>query len=350
MPRFSHVELLEFGEQLLSSAGFPKTDSHLVASMLVKADLHGYAGHGISRIPSYVSRMRAGLIRLNERPRVLREGKSTAVIDGNHYIGQVIAHEGMNLAISKAKEHGVGMVCLYRAGHVGRLADYVELAAEQAMIGMAAVSVGSGNITPYGGMEPVCGTNPMAFAIPGKKGQHIIFDFATAAISMGELHKKVSRGEAIAEGVMLDGYGKPTTDFNEFLGPPRGVILPFGGYKGSGLNLVTEILGGILSGTGLGREWWDKGGAAINGVLFQAFCVEEFQPLDVFLDRVDELVAFVKSRKPAPGFKEVLLPGEMSRKRVELNLKEGIELEDVAWTKLTQCASDLGVKNIPKPL
>lgn len=350
MPRFSHDELLEFSEQLLSSAGIPERDSHLVAKMLVKADLHGYPGHGISRIPSYVSRIRADLIRVRERPRIVRQGKTTAVIDGNHYIGQVIAHEGMNLTIRKAKEHGVGMVCLYRAGHVGRLADYVELAAEHAMIGMAAVSVGSGNIAPYGAMEPVSGTNPMAFAIPGKKGQHVIFDFATAAISMGELQKMVSRGEAIAEGVMLDGYGKPTTDFNEFIGPPRGVIRPFGGYKGSGLNLVTEILGGILSGTGLGREWWDRGGAAINGVLFQAFCVEEFQPLEVFLDRVEELVGFVKSRKPAPGFNEVLLPGEMSRKRVELHLKEGIEFEEAAWTKLTQCASDLGVKYSPKPL
>ena len=350
MPRFSHDELLEFGEQLLSSAGIPRGDSHLVGRLLVKADLHGYPGHGISRIPSYVSRIRAGLIRIRERPRVLREGKTTAVIDGNHYIGQVIAHEGMNLTIRKAKEHGVGMVCLYRAGHVGRLADYVELAAEQGMIGMAAVSVGSGNIAPYGGMEPVAGTNPMAYAFPGRNGRHVIFDFATAAMSMGELQKKVSRGEAIAEGVMLDGHGKPTTDFSEFIGPPRGVINPFGGYKGSGLNLVTEILGGILSGTGLGREWWDRGGAAINGVMLQAFCVEEFQPLDVFLDKVDELVAFVKSRKPAPGFKEVLFPGEMSRRRAERHLKDGIEFGEAAWTILIQCASDLGVEYSPKPL
>ncbi|MGH7772207.1 MAG: Ldh family oxidoreductase, partial [Candidatus Binatia bacterium] len=302
MPKFSHDELLTFAEKLLSSAGVPPEDSQLVSRLLLKADLHGYAGHGISRIPSYVSRIREGLTRLQERPKLVREGKTTAVIDGNHYIGQVAAYEGMNLAITKAKEHGVGIVCIFRSAHVGRLADYVEMAAENRMVGMATVSVGSGNIPPYGAMEPVTGTNPIAFGIPGKNGQHIIVDFATAAMSMGELQRKVAKGEVIAEGIMLDGHGHPTTDFKAFIGPPRGVILPFGGYKGSGLSLVTEILGGILSGNGMGREWWKKGGPAINGVFLQALSVEELQPLDVFLEKVDELVAFTKSRKPAPGF------------------------------------------------
>ncbi len=339
-----------FAEKLLSSAGVPPEDSQLVARLLLKADLHGYAGHGISRIPSYVSRIRAGLTRLQERPKLIREGKTTAVIDGNHYIGQVAAYEGMNLAITKAKEHGVGIVCVFRSAHVGRLADYVELAAENRMIGMAAVSVGSGNIPPYGAMEPVTGTNPMAYGIPAKNGRHITLDFATAAISMGELQRKVAKGEVIAEGIMLDGHGRPTTDFNAFKGPPRGVILPFGSYKGSGLNLITEILGGLLTGNGLGREWWNKGGPAINGVFLQAFCVEEFQPLESFYEKVDELTAFAKSRKPAPGFEEILLPGERSRRKAEKHLKEGVEIDDAAWSQLMQCASELKVKDPPRPL
>ncbi len=350
MAKFNYSELLEFGEQLLSAAGVPQKDSHLVVELLLKADLQGYPGHGITRIPSYLSRIKTGLIQLKERHRIIREGKTTAVIDGNHYVGQVVAYEGMNLAITKAKEHGVGMVCLYQSAHVGRLADYMELAAERGMIGMAAVSVGAGNIAPHGAMQPVTGTNPMAFGIPAANSQHIIFDFATAATSMGELHKKVSRGETIPKGLMLDGYGKPTAEYSAFIGPPRGSILPFGGYKGSGLNLITEILGGILSGTGLGREWWDKGGAATNGVFLLAFDVEEFQPLDEFCKKVDELVTFTKSRKPAPGFEEILLPGEMSRRRAELRLKEGIELDETDWAELIQCGSDLGVKYSPKPL
>ncbi len=348
MPRFKHDALLEISEQLLASGGVPAGDLPLVARLLLKADLRGYPGHGISRIPSYVSWIQDGKTKLSARPKIVREGKTTAMIDGNHYIGQVVAYEGMKLAVTKAKEHGVGIVCLSRAGHVGRLADYVELAAEQGMIGMGAISVGTGNTALYGGMERVTGTNPMAFGIPGKNGQHIILDFATSATSMGELHKRLARKETIPEGMMLDGHGNPTTDFKAFQGPPRGVFLPFGGYKGSGLNLITEILGGILSGNGLGREWWNKGAHAVNGVFLQAFAVEEFQSLDHFLEKVDELASFAKSTKPAPGFKEILLPGEMARRMEAKQLKEGVEIDEATWTRLRQLAAEFDIKDLPE--
>ncbi len=350
VPKFQHASLLEFGERLLRTGGVPQSDSNLLATLLVKADLRGYSGHGICRIPPYLAWTKDGTINLSEKPKVIHEGKTTAVIDGNHYIGQVVAHDGMKLAIKKAQEHGVGIVCLRRAGHVGRLADYMEMAAEQGMIGMAAVSVGAGSVTLHGGMERVAGTNPMAFGIPARNGAHIILDFATAAMSMGELQKRFSRNQAIPDNVMLDGYGKPTNDMKVFRGPPRGVLLPFGGYKGSGLNLVAEILGGILSGNGLGRQWWDKGAHAVNGVFLQAVAVEEFQPLERFFDQVDELVSLAKSVKPAPGFSEILLPGDRARKIEARQLKEGVALDDATWKQLTQLADELGVKDLPAPV
>ena len=103
------------------------------------------------------------------------------------------------------------------------------------MIGMGAVSVGSAITALYGGMKPITGTNPMAFGIPARGGKQIILDFATASMSMGEIQKRVAKKEPIPDGVMLDGHGQPTTDFKTFRGPPRGVFLPFGGYKGSGV-------------------------------------------------------------------------------------------------------------------
>lgn len=281
---------------------------------------------------------------------VVREGKTTAVIDGNLYLGQIVALQGMNLAISKAKEFGVGIVCIARSAHAGRLSDYVELTAEQGMIGIAAASVGSVNIPPYGGMQPFTGTNPMAFGIPAKNGEHILLDFATAASSMSELRRKAARGEPIDEGVMLDGYGMPTSDFNAFLGPPRGVVLPFGGFKGAGLNLVTEILGGLLSGHGPGRRWADHTGAPPNGVFFQALNVDEFQPLEEFLAQVEELKTFAKARKRAPGFEEILLPGERSRKIAAALRRDGIEIDRATWNRLLQCADELGVRSRPNPL
>ena len=350
VPRFNHKELADFSEQLLASGGMPAADAKRVAKLLVKADLRGYPGHGVTRVAPYLAWIKDGTIDLRHGPKIIREGKIAAVIEGNHYIGQAAAHMAMTLAIKKAKEHGVGVVTLRHASHSGRLADYMEMAADEGMIAMGAVSVGSGTTTLYGGMERIIGTHPMAFGIPARNGRHIILDFATASMSMGEIQKRVAKKDIIPDGVMLDGHGNPTNDFKVFRGPPRGVFLPFGGYKGSGVALITEILGGLLSGNGLAKHWWDKGGQGINGVFLQAIAVEEFQPLDAFLDRVDELISFVKSRKTAPGFKEILLPGEQGRRNEARQMKEGVEIDEATWTELKQVADDVGIHQLPKPL
>jgi hydroxycarboxylate dehydrogenase B len=349
VPKLDHNQLVNFTESLLSAGGMPPDDAKLVGKLLLKADLRGYPGHGVTRVAPYLAWIKDGTINLREGPKIVREGKVSAVIDGNHYIGQAAAHMAMELAIRKAKEHGVGVVTLRRASHSGRLADYMEMATDVGMIAMGAVSVGSGTTTLYGGMERIIGTHPMAFGIPARNGRHIVLDFATASMSMGEIQKRVAKKEAIPDGVMLDGHGNPTNDFKAFRGPPRGVFLPFGGHKGSGVALMTEILGGLLSGNGLAKNWWDKGGHGINGVFLQAIAVEEFQPLNEFFDKVDELIAFIKSRKTAPGFKEILLPGEQGRKYEERQMRDGVEIDKATWAELRDLATELRI-DAPKTL
>ena len=347
MPKVEHNNLFDFAKQLLTAGGMPATDADLVAKLLVKAELRGYAGHGVTRVSQYLQFIENKTYDLSATPTVEHEGKVTAVVDGKHYVGQVAAHMAMQIAIRKAKEHGAGIVCLRRAGHTGRLADYMEMATEQGLIGMGAVSVGSPTTTFYGGMNAITGTNPMAFGIPARDGKPIILDFATASMSMGEIQKRVAKQEKIPDGTLLDGNGKPTNDFRRFRGPPRGVFLPFGGYKGSGVALITEILGGLLSGNGMGKQWWHNGGHGVNGVFLQAFAVEEFQSLASFYDKVDELVAFIKSSQPAPGFSEILLPGESGRRREATQLQSGIDLDDETWSELTELAAELGVTEVP---
>ena len=343
MPKIDHERLLTFCNQLLATGGMSADDASLVANLLVKGELRGYAGHGVIRVNPYLNWIKDGTYQIKDKPAIEREGKITAVIDGKHYIGQVAAHFAMELAIKKAKEHGAGIVCLRRAGHTGRLADYMEMATDQGMIGMAAASVGSAVTALYGGMAPITGTNPMAFGIPARGGKQIILDFATASMSMGEIQKRVRNKEKIPEGVMLDGHGNPTTDFKTFRGPPRGVFTAFGGHKGSGIALMTEILGGLLSGNGLGKQYWDNRGHGVNGLFLQAVAVEEFQDLETFYDKVDELIMFIKSTKRAPGFSEILLPGESGRRREATNKAEGVDIEEPTWKNLTALAEDLGI-------
>jgi len=195
VPRLDHNELLSFSEQLLSTGGMPQADSKLVAELLVKQSCVGIQDMGVTRIPQYLSFIQNGTIKHRENPKVLRCGKTTAVIDGNHYIGQVLLEWEWDWQLRKPKNHGVGVVSLRRASHTGRLADYMEMATEAGLIGMGAVSVGSGTTTLYGGMERIVGTNPMAFGIPARNGRHIILDFATASMSMGEIQKQVARKE-----------------------------------------------------------------------------------------------------------------------------------------------------------
>jgi hydroxycarboxylate dehydrogenase B len=350
VPRVDHDQLQTFCKKLLIAGGMPQADAKLVARLLLKAELRGYAGHGVTRVSQYLQFIENKTYDLSATPAVEHEGKVTAVVDGKHYIGQVAAMMAMEIAIRKAKEHGAGIVCLRRAGHTGRLADYMEMATEQGLIGMGAVSVGSATTTLYGGMKAITGTNPMAFGIPARDGKPVILDFATASMSMGEIQKRVAKKEKIPDGILLDGHGNPTNDFKTFRGPPRGVFLPFGGYKGSGVALVTEILGGLLSGNGLGKQWWNNGGHGVNGVFLQAFAVEEFQPLDSFYDKVDELIAFIKSTQCAPGFKEILLPGESGRRRELQQLKDGMEVDESTWSELVELAAELDVKEIPSPI
>ncbi len=343
MATYTHDQLTTFAERVLTALNVPTADARLTAKLLARADLRGYSTHGVGILPEYVRRSRAGTIRLEGRPTVAHQGRSTAQIDGQLYLGQVIGTQAMGLAIEKAREHGMGAVGARNAAHFGRLADYVEQAANAGMIGMAFVSVGGASIASLGSMEPTGNSNPIAFGIPGASGEHVIFDFTTAAMSMREIARRGARGEPIPPGIMLDHQGNPTTDFAAFSGPPRGVVVPFGGHKGSGLHLVSELLAGVLTGHGTALSWMPKGGPAINGGFFVAIDVAEFMPRDQFEREVGELADFLRSRKPASGLDAVRLPGDGTRAREAERLTAGIPLDDATVTALNALAEDLGV-------
>jgi uncharacterized oxidoreductase len=343
MATFPLEQLTTFTQQVLEKLGVSPDDARTTAELLVRADLQGYPTHGIGILPEYVQRARAGTIRLDARPSIVSEGKTTAQIDGQLYLGQIVASRAMALAIEKARAHGMGAVGARNCAHFGRLADYVEQAADAGMIGMAFVSVGGASIASLGSAEPTGNSNPIAFGIPGRDGEHVIFDFTTAAMSMREVARRGARGESIPPGIMLDHQGNPTTDYTAFAGPPRGAVLPFGGHKGSGLHLVAEILAGVLTGHGTALTWAPRGGPAINGGLFVALDVAEFMPLDAFDGEVDTLARSLHARKPASGVDAVRLPGEGARTRAAKRRAEGVPVDDATLASLQTVAAELDV-------
>lgn len=349
MLRFAHKDLLAFADTALETIGVRQPDAATMAAYLVKADLNGYPAHGVAHIPFDLKHIKAGDVDLSASPEVVRDGKTTATIDGHGYIGQITADLAVRLGIEKARAYGSSTIAVRRSAHLGRLANYHEIAADAGMISMSFVSLsGGGVVAPFGGLQPFAGTNPMGYGVPVRNGNHILLDFATASMSTGQIRERVAKGEELPLGVLIDEQGRPRTKPQQ--GENRTMTLPFGGYKGGGLQVITEVLGGVLTGDGHGAKR-AGGKVPLNAYTFQLFAVEEFQSLESFYDGMDEMIAYLKSRKRAPGVDEILLPGERSRRHAEHALQNGVPIEDAMWKTVIKLAEDLNLtERLPAPL
>src|SRR2546427_3040748 len=245
----------------------PREDATWIATLLVRASLRGHDSHGVIRIPHYVRAIKAGEVNPNPSITIETETPTIAQIDGDKGFGQVVARRGITLAIDKARAQGLSAVTLKRTNHVGRLADYAEMAAAQGLLGLLWVNAPTAlNVAPWGGAARRLGTNPHAVAVPGPNGSVAMsHDFATSVVAEGKPNVKVNRGQKVAPGIMLDGRGQPSTDPREYYTDPPGSLITAGQHKGYGPALAGERLGGILSGTSApGRR---KGPVAHGGLL-----------------------------------------------------------------------------------
>jgi len=197
-------------------------------------------------------------------------------------------------------------------------------------------------VAPYGGRARKLGTNPICFAVPANKEKPIILDMATSVVAAGKIRAKYAAGEKLPEGWIIDNEGKSTVDPRVFLSG-AGMLLPLGGYKGFGLSVIIDLLGGALTGTGCTSTDF-KGG---NGTIMLAINISSFTPVKEFKERVDNLVRSLKSTPTAPGFKEILMPGEPELLEKERRLREGIEISDLTWQNIEVLAKTLKVTISP---
>jgi len=198
---------------------------------------------------------------------------------------------------------------------------------------------------PWGGLEPRLGTNPVAAGLPRPPEGALVLDMTTSAVAEGKVRVLRNRGEQTPEGWILDGRGQPTTDPAAFYDPDhRGSLLPFGGragHKGYGLNVVVDLLAGALSGAG---TTGGRGGRPGNAIFLLVVDVAQFVPLEDFAAAVDEFEAFVKSSAPAPGYEEILMPGEVEVRHAERRGATGICVEDETWAQVLECAARVGAR------
>ena len=346
MPTTTADQLTSAVKRIVEAAGTPPDHADIVARVLVGSHLAGHDSHGVQHLPRYVTEVEVREIVPDASPEIISDKGGAALVKGNWAWGHVTADFVTRLAISKAREHGIAVVSAVEVNHIGRLGEYVETAAAEAMVSLM-VSGGHAEdhptAAPYGGAKAVLAPNPIAIGFPTTEGHPIVVDFATTRTSGGKVELLEAKGQEVPLGYLIDENGNPTTDPAAFKG--GGSLLPFGEHKGFGVMVAVEILGRILSGA---DDYSDTphGGVFFRHVGITMIVLDSglFGSADSFAARGAELANRVRSIPPAPGFEKVLVAGDYEHLTRTARLNEGFNVEESTWSEVLEAAAGLGVE------
>jgi LDH2 family malate/lactate/ureidoglycolate dehydrogenase len=325
-------------QAIFAALGASEEECAAVAEALTEGDLRGHSSHGLIRVPLYVNLLRSGRLQPQARPRIVQERAAALLMDGDRALGPYAALIATYEAMSRARGTGVAAVALYNCGHIGLAGYYVELAAREDLIGIL-FGKAEAMVHPYGGAEPLLGTNPISIAVP-TTGDPVLLDMATSATSHGKLREAAAAGRPLPEGWAIDATGAPTTDPAAAL---RGALSPVGGAKGYGLALAVELLAGVLTGAGAGVMRDASGWRKLWGVLVIVLDPATFTEVTAFKAAVSAYLAEIKRARLAPGFTEILVPGERSYRTRRARLAAGIPIAEGVWEEVARLARELGV-------
>jgi LDH2 family malate/lactate/ureidoglycolate dehydrogenase len=319
-------------------------DAELVSDNLVTADLRGVFSHGVLRVPTYVERIRAGLVAAGGRPSIVRESGATALVDGDNALGPVAAGLAMEVAIARARELGTSTVGVRHSNHFGTCAHYAMMASAQGLIGICATVSGTNIMAPWGGIDRMLGNNPLAVAVPARRHPDVVLDIAMSVAARGKILMEAKRDGTIPEGWALDGEGRPTTDPETAI---AGSVLPMAGHKGYGLAFVVALLAALLPGAAFGpeiaepAEEWSRPGDV--GHWMQVIDPSRLREQGTFEDAVDRAVDLMHASRLAPLATEVLVPGELEARTLDRQRREGIPYPHQLIEELEALGAGAGV-------
>ena len=344
--RFSVEDGRHFIAAALAATGLPEGDADAVARMMLFADLRGIDSHGIVRLSTYIARVRSGGINPRPNIRVAREALSTALVDGDNGMGHLVMRFAAERATEKAAQTGIAWVGTKLSNHAGAGACYATMPLSRDMIGFYLAVANNNHMAPWGGIEPLVGTNPVAIAIPTEQEPPIVLDISTTAISAGKVRLAADRGEKLAEGLLMDHDGNPVTDPKK---ANDALFLPIGGYKGFGLSLAFSLMGSALNGMGTGRDTVsidDVSAPGNTGQAIMALDPAAFGDVADFKRRIDKVARDIRTSKPMPGVSEVRYPG-LNGHRTELERREaGIPIASHLAATLDKLAASLGIARL----
>ncbi len=339
------VALHTFCCNVLQAVGVPPDEATIVADSLTRADACGLDSHGLVRLlPVYTGRLQKGSTKPQPNIQVVQSSQSTALIDGDAGLGQVVGYRAMETAIGLARETGVGVVGVRNSSHFGTAAFFLEQATRADMIGFVMTNAPS-NVPPHGGRQRYFGTNPLGIGVPCQTEPPVILDMSTTVVAKGKITIAYKNGqEEIPLGWALDEEGRPTTSAAAAI---QGAMLPMAGHKGAGLALMVDVLCGVLTGAAFNRHiisLYDTGEQYQNlGHFFMALNVESFMPIEMFKAKMDAFVQDVRAQPRQPDVERIFVPGEIEHEREAENRRLGIVLTKAGWAELNALAELVGV-------
>jgi uncharacterized oxidoreductase len=341
--QLQHDRLTALTAAIFRAAGCQAPEAECVATHLVEANLVGHDSHGVIRVSHYVRWLREGKVLPGRTIQLVFENEVIAVVDGQFGFGQSVGEQAMRLGIDKAARHGVAVIALRNAGHLGRIGDWPLMAARAGLLSLHFVNTSGAGIlvAPHGGINRRLSANPIAAGVPVAGGPPILLDISACTIAEGKLKVALNKGVQVPENCIIDSLGRPTTDPRVFYADPPGAILSIAGHKGYGLGVLCEVLAGALTGGGCSNPA-NKGRLA-NGMLSVLLDPTRFQDDAAFGAEVNRFIAWVKSSAKAAPDGDILMPGEIEERTKARRLREGIPIDDTTWAQIRGAARAAGL-------
>jgi LDH2 family malate/lactate/ureidoglycolate dehydrogenase len=343
--RYPIAAMIAFTYDSLRALGVPEADAAITAKQMIEADLTGYDAHGIFRLSGYCASLKGGGANPRAEIKVLQRGPSTALVDGDNGIGHLVMTYAADLAIDLAKQSGIGWVGTRNSNHAGAAGIYAEMPVAHGMVGIYAAVSTLNHMAPWGGAEPLLGTNPIAIAVPAGSEAPVVLDIATSVSSFGVIRQYAVAGQEMPEGwVVHSQTGEPIRDPRKVA---EGVLLPIGGHKGGGLALIIGLLAGVLNGAAFGRDVGDVASlvtkASNTGQFVVALDVARFIDPKIFAAEMDRHLNELRASPVLPGFDRIRLPGEDRQKRRAERAAKGVALPATLMKQLDELAAKLGI-------
>ena len=330
--------IADFMMDVFQGLGVPEDEAHICANVLIASDLRGIESHGVGRLKYYYDRIQAGVQFTTTKMEIVKETETTALVDGHHGMGHVIAYRSMRMAMDKARQYGLGAVAVRNGTHFGIAGYYPLMAAKEGMMGFTVTNARPA-VAPTFSTEPMLGTNPIAFAAPSDMGYPFCFDGATPITQRGKIEVAARAEKPVPEGWVIDAEGNPLTDPVKILkdfGTATAALLPLGGageelagYKGYDLGAIVEILSASLC---AGVFMKDLLGFAPDGSrrpymlghFFLAINIEHFVPLEVSRRITGQIMRALQDARKAPGAERIYVAGEKEYEKEKLIREQGV--------------------------